>query len=260
MKTISLLGCGWLGLPLAKQLMEKGYTVKGTTTTEDKITVLERAGVVPYLLALNEDRALIDFVALEAFLADSNCLVIAIPPKLRGAIKENFVLKIKNIIPSIEQSSIKKILFVSSTAVYKDTIHFEEWTTVDSLAEPDTENGKQLLEVEQLLQNIPSITTTVVRMGGLIGEDRHPVKFLAGKKGIENPDAPVNLIHQNEAVTLLISIIEQGEWGKIINGVAPYHPTRKEYYTEKALAMGLPIPEFNEEGISVGKRILGSVL
>ena len=260
MKTISLLGCGWLGLPLAKQLMEKGYTVKGTTTTEDKITVLERAGVVPYLLALSEDCTLIDFVALEAFLADSNCLVIAIPPKLRGAIKENFVLKIKNIIPSIEQSSIKNILFVSSTAVYKDTIHFEEWTTVDSLAEPDTENGKQLLEVELLLQNVLSITTTIVRMGGLIGEDRHPVKFLAGKKGIENPDAPVNLIHQNEAVALLISIIEQGDWGKIINGVAPYHPTRKVYYTEKALAMGLPIPEFNEEGISVGKRILGSVL
>jgi len=260
MKTISLLGCGWLGLPLAKQLMEKGYTVKGTTTTEDKITVLERAGVVPYLLALSEDSALIDFVALEAFLADSNCLIIAIPPKLRGAVKENFVLKIKNIIPSIEQSSIKNILFVSSTAVYKDTIHFEEWTTVDSLAEPDTENGKQLLEVELLLQNVLSITTTIVRMGGLIGEDRHPVKFLAGKKGIENPDAPVNLIHQNEAVALLISIIEQGEWGKTINGVAPYHPTRKVYYTEKALAMGLPIPEFNEEGISVGKRILGSVL
>ncbi|MEC4048214.1 NAD(P)H-binding protein [Flavobacterium sp. SUN046] len=260
MKTISLLGCGWLGLPLAKQLMEKGYTVKGTTTTEDKITVLERAGVVPYLLVLSEDSALIDFVALEAFLADSNCLIIAIPPKLRGAVKENFVLKIKNIIPSIEQSSIKNILFVSSTAVYKDTIHFEEWTTVDSLAEPDTENGKQLLEVELLLQNVLSITTTIVRMGGLIGEDRHPVKFLAGKKGIENPDAPVNLIHQNEAVALLISIIEQGEWGKTINGVAPYHPTRKVYYTEKALAMGLPIPEFNEEGISVGKRILGSVL
>lgn len=260
MKTISLLGCGWLGLPLAKQLMEKGYTVKGTTTTEDKITVLERACVVPYLLVLSEDSALIDFVALEAFLADSNCLIIAIPPKLRGAIKENFVLKIKNIIPSIEQSSIKNILFVSSTAVYKDTIHFEEWTTVDSLAEPDTENGKQLLEVELLLQNVLSITTTIVRMGGLIGEDRHPVKFLAGKKGIENPDAPVNLIHQNEAVALLISIIEQGDWGKIINGVAPYHPTRKEYYTGKARAMGLPIPEFNEEGISVGKRILGSVL
>ncbi len=260
MKTISLLGCGWLGLPLAKQLMEKGYTVKGTTTTEDKITVLERACVVPYLLALSEDSTLIDFVALQAFLADSNCLIIAIPPKLRGAVKENFVLKIKNIIPSIEQSSIKNILFVSSTAVYKDTIHFEEWTTVDSLAEPDTENGKQLLEVEKLLQNVPSITTTIVRMGGLIGEDRHPVKFLAGKKGIENPDAPVNLIHQNEAVALLISIIEQGDWGKTINGVAPYHPTRKVYYTEKALAMGLPIPEFNEEGISVGKRILGSVL
>ncbi len=260
MKTISLLGCGWLGLPLAKQLMEKGYTVKGTTTTEDKITVLESAGVFPYLLALSEDSALIDFVALEAFLADSSCLIIAIPPKLRGAVKENFVLKIKNIIPTIAQSSIKNILFVSSTAVYKDTIHFEEWTTVASLAEPDTENGKQLLEVEQLLQKMSSIPTTVVRMGGLIGEDRHPVKFLAGKKGLENPDAPVNLIHQNEAVALLISIIEQGDWGKIINGVAPYHPTRKAYYTEKALAMGLPIPEFNENGVSVGKRILGSVL
>ena len=53
MKTISLLGCGWLGLPLAKQLIEKGYTVKGTTTTEDRMSVLECAGVVPYLPALS---------------------------------------------------------------------------------------------------------------------------------------------------------------------------------------------------------------
>ena len=33
MKTISLLGCGSLGFPLATKLLQKGYYVKGSTTT-----------------------------------------------------------------------------------------------------------------------------------------------------------------------------------------------------------------------------------
>lgn len=32
MPTVSILGCGWLGLPLAEQLLAEGYSVKGSTT------------------------------------------------------------------------------------------------------------------------------------------------------------------------------------------------------------------------------------
>jgi NAD dependent epimerase/dehydratase family enzyme len=84
----------------------------------------------------------------------------------------------------------------------------------------------------------------VVRFGGLIGEDRHPVKFLSGRKNVEQPDSPVNLIHQNDCIGILLTLIEKEIYGEVFNAVAPSHPTRKTYYTKMALSFGLPLPEF----------------
>ena len=42
MKQISILGCGWLGLPLAQQLVHEGYQIHGATTSEKKLIVLEK--------------------------------------------------------------------------------------------------------------------------------------------------------------------------------------------------------------------------
>ena len=50
MKQISILGCGWLGFPLAQQLMCQGFQIKGATTSESKLSVLQNAGISPFLL------------------------------------------------------------------------------------------------------------------------------------------------------------------------------------------------------------------
>ena len=36
-KIIGILGCGWLGLPLAQQLVEDGHIVRGSTTQNSKL-------------------------------------------------------------------------------------------------------------------------------------------------------------------------------------------------------------------------------
>jgi 3-hydroxyisobutyrate dehydrogenase-like beta-hydroxyacid dehydrogenase len=56
MKQISILGCGWLGSPLAKSLLEKGFSVNGSTTSLEKITVLEKAGISAFQINLFEDK------------------------------------------------------------------------------------------------------------------------------------------------------------------------------------------------------------
>ncbi|WP_321539617.1 NAD(P)-binding domain-containing protein [Flavobacterium piscinae] len=48
MKQISILGCGWLGMPLAKHLLQKGYSIKGSTTTETKLELLQNEGITPF--------------------------------------------------------------------------------------------------------------------------------------------------------------------------------------------------------------------
>lgn len=249
---ISILGCGWLGLPLAKALLSKGFSVKGSTTSDDKIAIVKNAGIAPFLIALSENKTTGN---LTEFLENSKILIIDVPPKLRGLGTENFVSKIRNIIPFIEKSSVEKVLFISSTSVYNDG---DAFVTEETIAKPDTESGKQLLETEQLLQNNSHFKTTILRFGGLIGEDRHPIKFLAGRENLDNPDTPVNLIHQEDCIGIILKIIETDSWDETFNAVAPSHPSRKLYYTQKAMDLNLALPKFNSERNSGGKIILSA--
>ena len=261
MYQISILGCGWLGLPLAKTFIEKGVKVNGSTTSETKIPALENFGINTFLVTLSAVEGLTNENEIDLFLENSKILIINIPPKLRSVSNENFVQKIQNLIPFIEKSSVEKVLFISSTAVYADV----DTSTALSVTEetkpnPTTESGKQLLQAEQLLLNNKNFKTTVVRFGGLIGEDRHPIHILAGRKGVENPDAPINLIHQKDCIGIIEEILRYTQndnlvWNETFNTVAPFHPSRKAYYTQKAIELNLAIPEFDETKPSNGKLI-----
>ncbi|WP_456315131.1 hypothetical protein [Pseudomonas shirazensis] len=262
MKRISILGCGWLGLPLAKKLIENGNSVNGSTTSENKLSVLEKAGINPFLVILSEAEGALESQSVSEsindFLSESEILIIDIPPKLRGnndsgdSSRKVFVEKIETLIPFIEKSTINKVLFVSSTSVYGD----ENGTiTEETTPTPETESGKQLLLAESVLQKNQNFETTILRFGGLIGEDRHPVKFLAGKENLENPDAPVNLIHQDDCIEIIQEIINQSKWNEVFNAAAPFHPTREEYYTQKAKEQNLILPKFSGEKSDIKKTI-----
>jgi nucleoside-diphosphate-sugar epimerase len=254
MTKISILGCGWLGFPLAKAIIGKGFSVNGSTTSKDKIELLKSAGIPPYLIELGENNINGN---INEFLDESQLLIINIPPKLRGNSFENFVSKIKNTLPFIEKSSIKKVLFVSSTSVFSDECEF---VTEEINPNPDTESGKQLLECEKLLQSNSHFETTILRFGGLIGEDRNPIHFLSGRTNIENPDAPINLIHQEDCIGIILKIIESNCWGETFNAVAPFHPNREDYYSQKAKENNLELPIFVTSKLSVGKTILSDKL
>lgn len=238
MTQISILGCGWLGLPLAKELLNKEYFIKGSTTSSVKVSTLQQAGIKPYLINLHPSNIEGE---ISNFLNRSKILIVDIPPKLRGKESESFTDKIKTLIPHIEKSGISKVIFISSTSVYGDV---EGIITEKTTPQPNRESGKQLLETEQLLQTNKNFKTVILRFGGLIGEDRHPVHYLAGKTDIPNPNGLVNLIHCEDCINIIINIIEKNFEEGILNGVAPYHPSRKEYYTAKAKEKNLPLPIF----------------
>ena len=260
MNKISILGCGWLGLPLAKSLLSKGYEIKGSTTSESKLDLLKNAGISPFQIQLEEHQII---GTIEDFLKETNVLVIDIPPGLRRefstSLEMTFVNKVKILIPFIEKSGIQKVIFVSSTSVYGDDFPIVE-ITEETKPNPDTESGKQLVISESLLQSNPHFKTTVIRFGGLLSDDRHPVKFLAGRTNVENPDAPVNMIQREDCIGIIEEILKQvqhdnWEWNQTFNAVAPQHPSRKAYYHKKAEIFNLPLPTFAENSESKGKII-----
>jgi nucleoside-diphosphate-sugar epimerase len=258
MNFISILGCGWFGLPLAKSLLSKGYNVKGSTTSATKLKTLKEAEIIPFQIQLNEQEIIGN---VSAFLHETDVLIIAIPPGLRKEILSSeemtFMNKMKTLIPYIEKSGIQKVLFVSSTSVYGDRFPIVEYTE-STQTHPDTESGRQLVLSEKLLQSNIHFKTTVIRFGGLLGEDRHPIKFLAGRTQIENPDGPVNLIQREDCIGIIIKALDfacKDKWGETFNAVAPQHPTRKTYYQKKAQQFNLPLPNFVEDTKSKGKII-----
>ena len=256
---ISILGCGWLGFPLAKKLIEIGFEVKGSTTSENKLNILKSDNIEPFLLELSETK-ISDSVT--EFLFDSEILIINIPPGLRkikeATSEKTFLNKIKNLIPFIENSTIKKVLFISSTSVYAETASIST-VTEESIMNPDTESGKQLVEVENILLKNLHFNSAIIRFGGLVGEDRNPINMLAGKTNISNPEAPINLIHQEDCIGIICEMLNQVQHDNVrnetFNAVAPNHPTRKNYYTEKAKQLHLIAPLFNQNETNIGKIV-----
>lgn len=237
-KKISILGCGWLGLPLAEYLLEKGYSVKGSTIEFDKTITLKQKGIIPYQITISDTEIQAENIA--EFL-DSDILIINFPPKRRPDIVDFHTAQFQILIPKIIESSIKQVLFVSSTSVYPDT---NETVTETEIRIPEKESGKALLIIEKMLLEQKQFNTTIVRFSGLIGYDRMPGRFLAGKKEVENGEAPINVIHQDDCIAILETILEKGIWGEIFNASSDIHPKRSEYYSLAADKIGLEKPTF----------------
>jgi nucleoside-diphosphate-sugar epimerase len=237
MNDISILGCGWLGLPLAEHLIKKGYKVKGSVTSPQKLATLEEKGIQPFLIKITDTE--ITGEELSGFFA-SEILVINFPPSRREDILTYHPAQMGLLIEAVKKSSIKHIVFVSSTSVYPD-LNREVFETDDTAVPPKT-SGKALLLVEEMLKK--AFSTTVVRFAGLIGYDRQPGRFLAGKKEVENGDAPINVIHQDDCIAIITAIIEQQVWNETFNACSDVHPLRRIFYTKAADKIGLPLPEF----------------
>ncbi len=254
-ETIAILGCGWLGYPLAKILLADGYIVKGSTTSEEKLPLLSAEGIQGYKIQLTEEKSTGE---IRSFLKKATILIVCIPPGFRKAPRESFVKKIEAILPDIEKSNIEHVLYISSTSVYADTENFQEIRQKGILN--TSESAKELITVENIFLENKNFSTTVSRLSGLFGADRHPIYYLAGKTGIKNAEAPINLVHQDDVIAVIRAIIEKAYWGKTLTVSHPQHPSKKKYYTETAFNLGLQIPVFEETGNSKGKIICSEKL
>lgn len=248
---ISIIGCGWLGLPLAKFLIGKGYKIKGSTTSSDKIKTLTEAGIKAYKVSLSETQINGNY---KDFLEGSDIVVINIPPGLRKNPAKNHLDEIKHLVKAIGRHKIKHVLYISSTSVFKDEAHFPEITST-TIPNGETNIAQQLIAIEKLLKAQETFKTTILRFGGLIDSHRHPGKYLAGKNNVANPEAPINLIHKNDCITIISKIIKGMHWNTTLNAAYPTHPTKKVYYTTYAKTHDLPLPNFNTSEKSLGKII-----
>ncbi len=227
--SISILGLGWLGAPLAQALVQQEYKVLGSTRSASRTS----EGISHFMVDISDPEQ-----EYQAFLA-SETLIIAIPSKDF----EGF----KRLIKQIESSEIKYVLLISSTSVYPmvNGIVTEASKTLKSVR----------TEIEQLFVSNSQFSTTVLRFAGLYGYDRQPGNFFKPGKVINYPEGYVNMIHRDDCIGVIQAILQQKLWGEILNACADDHPTRRTYYTWAAAQVGRTDLSFNEEGETLYKLV-----
>ncbi|MCZ4694070.1 SDR family NAD(P)-dependent oxidoreductase [Ancylomarina euxinus] len=224
LNSISILSCGWLGESLAVNMLEKGFNVKGATTSLDKKERLAEKGIDAFQLRfedLNDE--------MKKFL-NSEILILNL------TIKD--IELYKQFLPLLEQSPIKKLILISSTGVYKNSV------------KPVDENSELSesvwVSIENLMKDNLNYQTTILRFSGLFGGNRKPGNFLSGKT-VKNADAPVNLIHRDDCMQIINEIIKQDVWEECFNCTADTHPSKKEFYTKASDIIAVEHPIFDEE-------------
>lgn len=238
--SISVLGCGWLGVPLAEALIAEGFSVKGSVTSPEKHPLLRGKGIQPYHLILDKDHLEVDNP--DFFRAD--LIIVSVPPRRTDDVELLFPAQIGQLIRLLEHDQIPRVLFISSTSVYPEI----KGTVKESDAvSPDKASGRALVEAEKLLVENQFFKTTVVRFGGLIGADRDPARFLTRQKGVSDGSKPVNLIHRDDCIRIILELIRQEVWGETFNACCPVHPTRKEFYERASEISGIPAPVFKTD-------------
>lgn len=223
---ISIISCGWYGTPLAQSLLKDGHEVLGATRSEEKKLELQNGGLVMSLLNFPD--------IPDQDLLDSSVIVLNIPP-------------FKELLAWLEKwnwNQNSKIIFVSSTSVYKTTGEITETSPTEG----------DLAQIENWVQQSFS-HWVILRFAGLIGDNRHPGKVLSGRKDLKGPQQPVNLIHRDDCIGFTKLVIEKNIDKEIYNVVSDEHHSRKEFYSEFCERKNLEKPSFDETDLSQGKLI-----
>lgn len=250
---ISVMGCGWLGFPLAQQLLIDGHEVMGSTRSEEKYQLLKKNGITPFRISIPED-----FPECQSSrFWRSETLFLNIPPE-RGKNngKNSYSQKIEAVRDVLESSDseIGRVIFASSTSVYPSSegYYTEDDTEPGNCSRP---SGESILEAETILQNSEAFDTTILRFGGLYGYERHPVHYMAGRTGISGPYKPVNLIHQDDCIRIVRTLLKQEVRSGVYNAVSDGHPPRKTLYQSAARHFGVTPPQFDSESESINRVI-----
>ena len=245
---IGIIGCGWLGAPLAIALHENGHSIHGTSRDEAKMASLQASGINMHYLELLDDQLKLDW------LKGLDLLIMNVPPShVKSAYAEKHVAICEALPPAA------KVIFISSTSVYADDLSI---ANENSPANQQEGNAPFIIETENKLGHLLGNQLTIIRFAGLVGKNRHPVKYMSGKSYCSG-NSPVNLIHLEDCIGIINQVINEDCFGEVFNGCCSSHPTKADYYTAAAEALKIAPPTFTDSprmSKIIGARKLRDVL
>jgi nucleoside-diphosphate-sugar epimerase len=203
--TILLAGCGDLGTEAGLRFAAAGHRVVGWRRSPDKLPS-EIEGVAADLSG----------TSLPVVPADTTAVVVAVAADspTESAYRAAYVDGLAHVLDALDRDGVtpRRVLFVSSTAVYGDA--GGGWVDERTTAAPGGFSGRVLLEAEELLLSRArglGSTPVVLRLGGIYGPGRTRLIDQVRNGSAVIPDEPryTNRIHRDDAAAAMVRLASE---------------------------------------------------
>jgi nucleoside-diphosphate-sugar epimerase len=240
---IFILGAGFIGKPLAINLKDLNYDVSVSIRNPENNTVFEEQGIAVHNFQAGDG-------SISVF-EDFQTLIIAYPIGSRRMNPGAHLEQAQWIALHFPKNALDRVILTSSTSVYPDGIGEVD----EKCSARPTDHGLIQLEYEEALREIYGAKLTVLRLAGLLGKNRHPGRFLAGKKDLPNPQSPINMVDQGDVLRFIVELVTHDIAAEVINLCHDNHPSRHVYFRSAAKALGLEPPTFSKQQIKNPKVV-----
>lgn len=233
MKPVLIVGCGYVGQRLIRQLPE-GAAITAVARSEETCAALRALEVQVLQRDLDQDDLQLPTREAEVY--------YFAPPPGEGDTDP----RMRRFLASLQQTGLPhRILYISTSGVYGDCQG--AWIDESQPINPGTPRGRRRADAEQSLQAFmqdSAVPVVILRVPGIYGPGKLPLARLKqGLPLLRAEDAPfTNRIHADDLVAACLAAMACGEPGTAYN-VADGQPSNMaDYFNRIAAVFELPPP------------------
>ncbi len=251
------MGCGYVGLPLGKELARQGHQVFGLRRSWLVEAELLAAGITPLHADLTQPETL-------ARLPRQYDWVVNCTASGGGGAEDYRKIYLegnRNLLNWLREAPPKKFIYTSSTSVYGQ--NDGAVVTETSPTEPDADTARVLVETEQLLlaaaqgspgrwqpesaspASHPLFPAVILRVAGIYGPGRGYAfkQFLRGEARLEGDGSRwLNMIHRDDLIGIIHAALDRGVAGEVYNAVDNEPVRQRDFYAWLAKALNQKLP------------------
>lgn len=228
-KVLLSFGHGYSARALARRLVPQGWTIYGTTRSEEKCTALRAEGVIPVEWPQGD--------LSEALDTATHVLTSAGPDAEGDPVLRRYRAEIGEIAPRLDWAG-----YLSTTGVYGD--HQGAWVTEDTPLTPSTRRGRMRVEAEAEWQAIPDLPLHIFRLAGIYGPGRGPFEKVrqGTARRIIKKGQVFSRIHVEDIAQVLEASIHRPNPGAAYNVCDNDPAPPQDVIGYAAELLGLPLP------------------
>jgi nucleoside-diphosphate-sugar epimerase len=236
-----VLGAGWLGHALCVNAQQANWQVQGSHRSDVHEYDFERQ------LVLQNGQLKHQIDLQNAY------WVCAIPPRSRHS-ESNYQETLRAALALSTQLNAQGFLLCSSTGVY------DQEPGVYSESSHISCTSDRQIKLYEAERRVLEYDGKVLRLAGLLGPNREPGRFVAGKALNTSAQQVVNMVHQHDVINAIFAVITHWQQGQsIYNVVNPSHPTKGDYYAQKCQQYGGEMPRFTNND-AAERTVTGSAI